>query len=170
MMSSASRKRSSSGRKPRSPPASALSVPCPSPVRAKDPWSSIRARSGVPPTSPRTSRPMRHAPAVCDDDGPTMTGPMMSSSETMALPRLLPRRSREQRMKMMTGVRTRDLGDFLRRSLRDDVSAARAAFGSEIDDPVGCLDHVEIVLDDENGVPLLHETVEHLEEQPDILE
>ena len=42
-----------------------------------------RARSGVPPTRPRASSPSRHAPAVCDDDGPTMTGPMMSSSETM---------------------------------------------------------------------------------------
>lgn len=26
---------------------------------------------------------MRHAPAVCDDDGPTITGPMMSRMETI---------------------------------------------------------------------------------------
>ena len=70
----------------------------------------------------------------------------------------------------MTRVRARDLRDFLGRALRDDLSAARAALGSEIDDPVRRLDHVEIVLDDEYGVPLLHETVEHLEEQPHVLE
>ena len=44
------------------------------------------ARSGVPPTRQRASRPSRQAPAVCDDDGPTITGPMMSRSETMFSP------------------------------------------------------------------------------------
>jgi hypothetical protein len=51
-------------------------------VRANEPCSSMRARSGVPPTRPRARRPRRHAPAVCDDDGPTITGPMMSRRET----------------------------------------------------------------------------------------
>jgi hypothetical protein len=38
----------------------------------------------VPPTRQRASNPSLHAPAVCEDDGPTITGPMMSRSETMA--------------------------------------------------------------------------------------
>src|SRR5690606_34038680 len=36
----------------------------------------------MPPRIARATRPSRHAPAVCDDDGPTMTGPRMSNSET----------------------------------------------------------------------------------------
>jgi len=36
--------------------------------------------------------------------------------------------------------------------LRDDAAAAFAAFGAQVDDPVGLLDYVEVVLDDEDGV------------------
>src|SRR5665213_971372 len=62
----------------------ARSVPWPVPVRANDPCSSIFAVSGVPPISARAISPSRHAPAVCDDDGPTMTGPMISRRETIS--------------------------------------------------------------------------------------
>src|SRR5690349_3039635 len=61
----------------------ARSVPCPTPVRAKEPWSSTSAFSGVPPRSRRAKRPMRQAPAVWEELGPTMTGPMMSRSDTI---------------------------------------------------------------------------------------
>src|SRR5689334_19198264 len=37
---------------------------------------------GVPPTRHRAIRPIRQAPAVWELEGPTMTGPMMSRSET----------------------------------------------------------------------------------------
>ena len=43
----------------------------------------MRARSGVPPTRHRASSPSRQAPAVWLDDGPTMTGPMMSRRDTI---------------------------------------------------------------------------------------
>ena len=45
-----------------------------------------------------------------------------------------------------------------------------AAFGAEVDDPVGGLDHVEVVLDDDDGVPLRREAVEHLEQLADVVE
>src|SRR3954466_4718095 len=171
MISSASRSRSSSGRKPIRPPAIALSVPWPSPVRAKEPCSSLRARSGAPPINPRARRPSRHAPAVCEDDGPTMTGPMMSSSDTMRLPGLsLPRRLLEHAAEIAPGVRRVHARDVLRRPGGDDGSAARAAFRAEIDDPVRRLDHVEVVLDDEHRVAAIDETMEHVEQDADVLE
>src|SRR4051794_33309866 len=96
----------------------------------------MRARSGVPPTRLRASSPSRHAPAVCEDDGPTITGPMMSSRET-TLSRFAPaRRWLEQVAQVATRMRGIDASDLLRRTGGDDRSAARAAFGAEVDDPV----------------------------------
>ena len=48
--------------------------------------------------------------------------------------------------------------------------AAGSALGPEVDDPVGRLDDVEVVLDDDDGVALVDEAVEHLEESPDVFE
>src|SRR5258708_29217262 len=53
------------------------------------------------------------------------------------------------------GVARLGLGDLLRRAARDDLAAAVAAFGAEIDDPVGGLDDLEIVLDHHHGVAAL---------------
>ena len=49
-------------------------------------------------------------------------------------------------------IRFLDARNLLGRALRDDAAAAFAAFGAEIDDPVGLFDDVEMVLDDEDGV------------------
>ncbi len=68
---------------PSSPPTMARWVPWPSPVAAKEPCSRIVARSGVSPRIARAMSPSRQAPAVWDDDGPTMTGPRMSNRPTM---------------------------------------------------------------------------------------
>ena len=43
-------------------------------------------------------------------------------------------------------------GDQFGRTLCDDAAAAFAAFGTEVDDPVGLFDDVEMMLDDEHGV------------------
>ena len=61
-------------------------VPLPSAVRAEERWGAIRARSGGPTPRPLASRPILHAPAGGDYCGPTITGPMMSSSETILYP------------------------------------------------------------------------------------
>ena len=70
----------------------------------------------------------------------------------------------------LAGVALRDLGHGLGRALGDDPAAAGAAFGPEVDDPVGRLDHVEVVLDHDHRVALRGEAVEHLEQLADVVE
>ena len=43
-----------------------------------------RTRTMRPPRSEAATRAQRSAPAVCDDDGPTMTGPRTSKAEVVA--------------------------------------------------------------------------------------
>src|SRR5438132_1685374 len=61
-------------------------------------------------------------------------------------------------------------GHFFRRTVGDNAAACRAALGPEIDHVVGRLDHVEIVLDDDDRVALIDELVQHVEQLPRILE
>src|SRR3546814_3546330 len=46
----------------------------------------------------------------------------------------------------------------------------RSAFGAEVEDVIGGLDDVEIMLDDDHAVALLDERLEHFEQLADILE
>ena len=61
-------------------------------------------------------------------------------------------------------------GDLLGRPLGDDPAAAGAALGAEVDDPVGRLDHVEVVLDHDDRVARRGEAVQHLEQLADVVE
>ncbi len=63
--------------KPSMPATSALSVPCPEPVCANDPYNVKVTRGGCAHRF-RAIFAMASAPAVCELEGPTMTGPMMS--------------------------------------------------------------------------------------------
>ena len=54
-------------------------------------------------------------------------------------------------------MRGRHLRDLLGRSRRDDLTAAVATFRSEIDHPICCLDHVEVVLDHDDRVAVVIE-------------
>ena len=54
-------------------------------------------------------------------------------------------------------VARRDARDVLGRALGDDHAAAAAALGAHVDDPVGVLDHIEVVLDDDHAVALVDE-------------
>jgi len=67
-------------------------------------------------------------------------------------------------------VRSGVLGDFLRRSLGNDLAAARAAFGAQVDNPVGGLDHVQIVFDDHDGVAMVPQPLQNVEQLLDVLE
>ena len=49
-------------------------------------------------------------------------------------------------------------------------AAAGAALGAQVDDPVGRLDDVEVVLDDDDRVALVDEAVQHLSSLSDVLE
>ena len=53
-------------------------------------------------------------------------------------------------------------GDVFRCAGGDDLAAAGTAFWSEIDDPVGGLDDVEVMLDDHDGVALIGQAVQDL--------
>ena len=59
---------------------------------------------------------------------------------------------------------------LLGRTFGDDEAAAATAFRTEVDDPVGGLDHVEIVLDDEHGVALVDQSVQHVQQPTDVFE
>ena len=52
----------------------------------------------------------------------------------------------------MTGVRAVAGRHRLRRAGNDNLPSASAALGAHIDDPVGGLDHIEIVFDHDHGV------------------
>ena len=60
--------------------------------------------------------------------------------------------------------------DVLRRPRGHDRPAAVAPLGAEIHDPVGGLDHIEVVLDDQDRVAGLHEPLQDLQELADVLE
>jgi hypothetical protein len=63
----------------------------------------------------------------------------------------------EQRREEPTGVALRRLGHQLGRPFDDDAPTAVAALGTEIDDPVGRLHDVEVVLDHEHRVTGVHQ-------------
>ena len=69
-------------------------------------------------------------------------------------------------------IRSRDRPLILRhrlgRSLEDDVAAHRAAAGTEFDEPVAGLQHLDVVLDEEDGVARLHHRVEEVEDTADV--
>src|SRR5687767_14951589 len=64
----------------------------------------------------------------------------------------------------------RRLGDVLRRALSHYLAAGGAGFGAEVNHPVGALDHVEVVLDHDHGVPGVDQAVEDLDEDADVVE
>ena len=64
----------------------------------------------------------------------------------------------------------RHSGDLLGRAGGDDAPAAVAAFGAEVDDPVGGLDDVQVVLDDDDRVARISQAMQHVEQQLDVVE
>src|SRR3990170_43337 len=59
---------------------------------------------------------------------------------------------------------------FFGGALGDDVAAGVAAFGAEVEDPVGGFDDVGVVLDDDDSVAEVGEAVEDAEELLDVVE
>ena len=70
----------------------------------------------------------------------------------------------------MTGEGPLHLGHLLWRSLSHDLAATDAAAGAEVEDVIGGLDDIEIVLDHHHRIALVHQPVQHFEELADILE
>ncbi len=61
-------------------------------------------------------------------------------------------------------------GDVFGRAFRDDSPAAFPAFGTEIQNPVGGFNHVQIVFHHQDGVAGIDETVQHFEQLFDVRE
>src|SRR6202035_3170883 len=76
----------------------------------------------------------------------------------------------QQRAEVLAGVAGFDFGDVFGGAGGDDVAAAGAAVGAEVDNPVGGFDDVEVVLDDDDGVPAVDQPAQHPEQFADVLE
>ena len=61
-------------------------------------------------------------------------------------------------------------GDLLGRASRDNSPALVAGVGAEVDDPIGRLHHVEVVLDDQHRVAGIDEPLKHLEQHAHVVE
>src|SRR3989339_695731 len=70
----------------------------------------------------------------------------------------------------LAGIGALHLGNLLRCPRGDDPAAARPPFRTEVDDMVGAFDHVEVVLDDDDGIPHIREAHEYIEELLDVRE
>src|SRR5690606_16282609 len=80
------------------------------------------------------------------------------------------RDSLEHRTQILTGKGARMARDLLRRAFRDDHAAAAAALGPEVDDPVGRLDHVEVMLDHDDRIAAVRKPLKDAEQALDIRE
>ena len=61
------------------------------------------------------------------------------------------------------------LGKFLWCAFEDDVSALCASLGAEVDDVVGTLYDLHIMLHNHNGVPCLNQRIKGLEQAVDVV-
>ena len=69
-----------------------------------------------------------------------------------------------------SGVRRGDLHDFNGRAGTDDTAAGFAALRTQIDDPIGCTNDVQVVLDHQQRVPGIDQPPEGTQELCDIVE
>ena len=116
------------------------------------PWSSWPSPSSSPSTWPR--------PSSC---AAVLRG---AFTEAASLIRSAPRISRRNLPVWLAGTPATSSG----RALGDDETAAGAALGAHVDDPVGGLDHVEVVLDDDDRVAHVDQAGEHVEQLADVVE
>src|SRR5450631_3856024 len=95
---------------------------------------------------------------------------MGTISKRLARGQPAPWRGLEDRLQEAPGEALGDVADILGRALRDDPSAAVASLGAQVDHPVRGLDHVEVVLDHDDGVAVVAQSVQHREQQVDVVE
>src|SRR5262245_22609751 len=66
------------------------------------------------------------------------------------------------------GVRFLARGDSFGCSSDDQLASLMASFRTEVQNPIGAFDHVEVVFNHEDGMARLHQTLEAVEEALDI--
>ena len=71
--------------------------------------------------------------------------------------------SAEDFFEELAGVGAGGLGDLGGGGESDQVAALVAAFGTHVDDPVGGLDHVQVVLDDYHAVAVFNQSVQDVQ-------
>lgn len=64
----------------------------------------------------------------------------------------------------------RMFGYFFGGALRDDEATLLAAFRANVHDVVTDFDHIEVVFDDQNRVAFVHQLLEYIQQQANILE
>src|SRR3954471_15392123 len=96
----------------------------------------------------------------------TATAPRYSSSRAARLTVLL----LQQRRQELPGVAISCLRHDFGRALDDHHPTSIASLGPQVDDPVGSLDDIEVVLDDGDRVSLVDEAAQNGEELADVLE
>ena len=62
------------------------------------------------------------------------------------------------------------LGNEFRGARGENLAALFAALGTEIDDPIGGFDDVEVVLDDDDGIALIAETMQNDQQLLNVVE
>src|SRR5947209_6537361 len=85
---------------------------------------------------------------------------MLHGPSALALRRRL---AREIGTQIAAGMAGLDRGDLVGRAGRDDMAAAVAPLGPEIDDPIRGLDDLQIMLDDEHRVAGRDQRMQHFE-------
>ena len=69
--------------------------------------------------------------------------------------------ARQHAREVLPGIAALAGGDVLGRTFDDDFTTFVTALWAQVDDPVGGLDDIEVVFDDDNGVAVVAQAVQH---------
>ena len=75
----------------------------------------------------------------------------------------------EQSGEVFAGKADRVPGDLFRRACSNDLPTASATLRAQIDQPVGRLDDVQIMFDDDQRVALIAQPMDHFQQQVDVV-
>lgn len=75
----------------------------------------------------------------------------------------------EHGRKILARERALNFGDFLRGTACDDAAATVTAGRTEVDDVIGDFDDVEVVFDDDDGVPVIDDRLQNVDESSDVI-
>jgi hypothetical protein len=81
---------------------------------------------------------------------------------------LLSLRVVEVRFQELTRIRAFDLHHLFWRSFGNQLAASVAALRSQIDQPIGNLDDIQVVLDDQDRVPRIDKPLQNFDQLVDI--
>src|SRR5436190_12719569 len=74
----------------------------------------------------------------------------------------------KMRAESASSVRAATRGDRFRRSGNDQLTSLMTALGSQIENPIGAFDDVEMMFDHQDRVPCMHEPIQAIQQALDI--